>query len=126
MSNFMRHLEANHILNPKQHGFRKGLSCETQLVEFSHALLTNIHIGHQTDIIILDFAKAFDKVNHNKLIYKLKAHRVDVLTVEWIEAFEQHISSSRSRWDLLRQRPRHIRSTTGICLRPGPLPSVHQ
>ena len=49
--------------------------------------LTNMHIGHQTDIIILDFAKAFDKVNHNKLIYELKAHRVDVLTVEWIEAF---------------------------------------
>ena len=57
----MRHLEANHILNPNQHGFRKGLSCETQLVEFSHALLTNMHIGHQTDIIILDFAKAVDK-----------------------------------------------------------------
>ena len=93
VSNFMRHLEANHILNPNQHGFRKGLSCETQLVELSHALLTNMHIGHQTDIIILDFAKAFDKVNHNKLIYKLKAHRVDVLTVEWIEAF----LSSRSQ-----------------------------
>ena len=29
VSNFMRHLEANHILNPNQHGFRKGLSCET-------------------------------------------------------------------------------------------------
>ena len=87
VSNFMRHLEANHILNPNQHGFRKGLSCETQLVGFSRALLTNILIGHQTDIIILDFAKAFDKVNHNKLIHKLKAHRVDMLTVEWIEAF---------------------------------------
>ena len=52
-----------------------------------------MHIGHQTDIIILDFAKAFDKVHHTKLIYKLKAHRVDVLTVEWIEAF----LSSRSQ-----------------------------
>ena len=89
VSNFMCHLEAKHILNLNQHGFCKGLSCETQLVEFSHALLTNMHIGHQTDIIILvlDFAKAFDKVNHNKLIHKLKAHRVDMLTVEWIEAF---------------------------------------
>ena len=39
-----------------------------------------------------------------------------MLTVEWIEAF----LSNRSRWDLLRQRSSHIRSTTGICLRPGP------
>ena len=48
-----------------------------------------MHIGHQTDIIILDFAKAFDKVTHNKLLYKLKPHiiTVDMLTVEWIEAF---------------------------------------
>ena len=92
VSNFMRHLEANHILNPNQHGFRKGLSCETQLVEFSHALLTNVHIGHQTDIIILDFAKTFNKVNHNKLIHKLKAHKVDMLTVEWIEALLSHRS----------------------------------
>ena len=46
-----------------------------------------MHIGHQTDIIILHFAKAFDKVNHNKLIHKPKTHKVDMLTVEWIEAF---------------------------------------
>ena len=92
VSNFMRHLEANHILNPNQHVFREGLSCETQLVELSHVLLTNMYIGHQTDIIILDFAKAFNKVNHNKLIHKLKAHRVDMLTVEWIEAFLSNIS----------------------------------
>ena len=58
-----------------------------------HALLTNMHIGHQADIIILDFAKAFNKVNHTKLIYQLKANRVGVLTVEWIEAFQ----SSRSQ-----------------------------
>ena len=88
----MRRLEANHILNPNQHGFRKGLSCETQLVELSHALLINMHIAHQTDIIIIAFAKAFDKVNHNKLIHKLKAHKVDMLTVEWIEAFLRNIS----------------------------------
>ena len=87
VSNVMRHLEANHILNPNQQGFRKDLSCQTQLVEIYHALLTNMHIGHQTDIIIRDFSKAFDKVNYNKLIHKLKAHRVDMLTIEWIEAF---------------------------------------
>ncbi len=51
-----------------------------------------MHIGHQTYIIIIDFAKAFDKLNHNKLIHKLKAHKVDMLTVEWIEAFLSNIS----------------------------------
>ena len=37
---------------------------------------------------------------------------------------QQQISNSHSRWDLLRQRSSHIRSTTGICLRSGPFPAI--
>ena len=39
VSIFMRHLEANHIFNPNQHVFRKGLSCKSQLVELYHATM---------------------------------------------------------------------------------------
>ena len=78
----------------KSIGLAEGIRLPAEAVESNRSRPnSNMHIGHQTDIIILDFAKAFDKVNHNKLIYKLKAHRVDVLTVEWIEAF----LSSRSQ-----------------------------
>ena len=47
-------------------------------------LMNAFHLSHQTDVIILDFAKAFDKLNHAKLIGKLKAHNVDMVTEEWI------------------------------------------
>ena len=81
-----------------------------------------MHIGHQTDIIILDFAKAFDKVNHNKLIHKLKAHRVDMLTVlSRVDRSlsQQQITNSRSRWDLVRQRSSHIRTGSTTVLPQG-------
>ena len=41
----------------------------------------------QTDLILLDFSKAFDKVNHLKLLYKLQVHGVQSKSLGWIESF---------------------------------------
>jgi hypothetical protein len=54
------------ILHPLQHGFRKGLSCDTQLVEFVDDVTKNLD-SKQTDCLIMDFSKAFDKVCHSLL-----------------------------------------------------------
>jgi hypothetical protein len=70
-SNTMAHADKHRILHPLQHGFRKGLSCDTQLVEFVDDITRNIDSGEQTDCLIMDFSKAFDKVCHSLLIHKL-------------------------------------------------------
>ena len=44
-------------------------------------------IFSQTDLILLDFSKAFDKVNHLKLLYKLSTFGITGNTLKWIEAF---------------------------------------
>ena len=64
----MGHLGNHDILYEKQHGFRKGRSCESQLLELTHDLLNGLHDGKQTDLIVMDFSKAFDKVCHEKLL----------------------------------------------------------
>ena len=43
--------------------------------------------GKQTDLVLLDFSKAIDKVNHFKLLYKLQIHGVHGKTLGWIESF---------------------------------------
>jgi hypothetical protein len=63
--NIIQHAKENNILYPLQHGFRKGRSCETQLIEFVDDISKNLQEGRQTDILIMDFAKAFDKVNQS-------------------------------------------------------------
>ena len=68
----LNHLEANNILFDKQHGFRKKRSTDTQLLAFTQDILANLSGGRQTDVIIMDFAKAFDKVPHHRLIQKLE------------------------------------------------------
>ena len=58
------YLDENKILYDLQHGFRSKRSTESQLVAFTQDILKNLKSSKQTDVIIMDFAKAFDKVSH--------------------------------------------------------------
>ena len=71
------HLESNSILSNKQHGFRKSRSCLTHLLK------------HIDDIIqsLLDFAKAFDKVDHEILVHKLRQCGVQGKLIKWMKQF---------------------------------------
>ena len=70
------HLDNHDILHQNQHGFRKGLSCETQLVGTIQDWASSINSKGQTDVILLDFSKAFDKVSHRKLLHKIHHYGV--------------------------------------------------
>lgn len=70
-----------------QYGFRKGFSCDNQLLEFTHDIHSNMDLNTQTDAIFLDFSKAFDRVPHCRLISKLSSLRIDDLTLSWIRNF---------------------------------------
>jgi len=80
-------LEQNDILTDCQHGFRRNRSCETQLVHAFNDLAFNHERGVKTDVIILDFTKAFDSVNHRKLIFKLQSYGINIQVLNWVKAF---------------------------------------
>ena len=61
-----------HFLNPVQHGFLSGKSCTTNLITLTDDIANNLFNDVRTDIIYFDFAKAFDTVNHDLLLSKLK------------------------------------------------------
>ena len=68
----MKHLESNNLLHESQHGFQHNRSCETRLVSFVNDLAKNYDSEKQTDVILMDIAKAFDTVPHNRLRHKSK------------------------------------------------------
>lgn len=80
-------LENNNLLSPHQHGFRKGLSTVTQLTEVVHDLALCINNRSQTDIILLDLSKAFDRVCHTKLISKLENTIGGGEITNWVKDF---------------------------------------
>ena len=81
----MKHLECNNILYKLQHGFRAKRSTQTQLLTFVQE--KNLRDKKQTDVIVMDFAKAFDKVPHKKLIRKLREYGINSSIKQWIESF---------------------------------------
>ena len=86
-SHIMNHADKNNILYPLQHGFRSKRSCETQLIEFVDEITINMSSGKQTDVLIMDFSKAFDKVSHSLLVHKLDHYGIRGKTNTWIQNF---------------------------------------
>ena len=85
--NLNQHLKRNNILYPLQHVFQEKHSCETQLIVFVHDITFNMQEGIQNDVVVMDFAKAFDKVAHNRLLYKLSSYGIKGNTLGWIGSF---------------------------------------
>ena len=83
----LNHIDDNNIFVDNQHGFRARRSTETQLLITIDSLAKNMCCGGQTDVLVLDFCKAFDKVDHRRLIYKLEWYGIGGNTLRWIKSF---------------------------------------
>ena len=83
----MTHLSSNNILIENQHGFRSGHSCATQLITLTEDILYALDHQKQVDIVLLDFAKAFDTVPHRRLLKKLHYYGIRDNISKWIEAW---------------------------------------
>ena len=63
-----KHLVTNHVRSQCQHGFVEGKSCITLLLECLDLRTNFIGKGGYVDVIYMDYAKAFDKVVHERLV----------------------------------------------------------
>ena len=89
-SQTMGHLDNYDILVHFQHGFRPNHSCETQLLNTVEDLAHRLDKRKTTDLLILDFSKAFDTVPHRRLLLKLKHYGIDGKTNRWIASWLCH------------------------------------
>ena len=83
----MEHLNSNNILIDNQHGFRSQHSCVTQLISLVEDLPYALDQQKQTDVILLDFAKAFNSVPHQRLLSKLRHYGINNHVCQWINAW---------------------------------------
>ena len=83
----VNHMVSNNLLCDKQHGFQAGRSCLTQLLHHFDDVTDAITSNNDFDSIYLDYAKAFDKVDHQLLLKKLEIYGFNSHIISWINSF---------------------------------------
>lgn len=125
-SNIMDHGNENDILYPLQHGFCENRSCELQLLGFVNDLTSNLEDNKQTDVLITDFSKAFDKVGHERLLKKLEHYGIQGKANKWIASFlsnrKQRVVLEGCKSDV----GSRFRCAPGICPWSMPVSLLHQ
>ena len=96
----MDHLLSQGLLSDKQYGFVPGRSCTLQPLVCVEKWSLELNSGKPVDIVYKDFSKAFDKVSHQKLIWKLKRLGVNDRILHRIIDFFQDLASESPNFGL--------------------------
>ena len=83
----MEHLLINNIIPRQQHGFLKGKSTATNLLESLNIWIEMQEHNVPVDVIYLDYSKAFDTVPHQRLVLKLQSIGIRGNLLNWISHF---------------------------------------
>jgi len=84
MTSFLLH---NNLINAAQHGFLRGLSTTSNLLETFIDWTLAIQGQNSITVAYIDFAKAFDTVSHVELLYRVQYYGIDGCLPNWIKNF---------------------------------------
>ena len=76
------YLERNSI-NDNQYGFRRGRSAEMAATLFTDKIKFKVNEGKMVGAVFVDLSKAFDTLNHGRIISKLESYGVNDIELEW-------------------------------------------
>ena len=100
----LKHFLDNTLISPKQSGFRPGDSCINQLLSITHDIFTSFDNSLEVRGVFVDISKAFDKVWHDGLIYKLKLNgmkdKLLCLLIDFLKNRQQRVvlNGQSSSW----------------------------
>ena len=81
------YLERNSVLSDDQFGFRRGRTVDDQLLLTYDYVTLSLDSGDVIDLVLFDFSKAFDVVNHDVLLTKLWCLGIRGRLWHWIDSF---------------------------------------
>ena len=94
----LNYVEKHNILTEFQFGFPKGNSAEHATVELTDKLRKAIDQNLSTYGVFLDFSKAFDTVNHQRLLKKLEVCGIRGTLLNWFNSYLSDHSSGRRQY----------------------------
>lgn len=83
---FIKH-NCNDYVSSTQHGFMEKRSTTTNLLAYTSCILESMETHKQVDAIYTDFSAAFDKINHQIMIAKLKRLGISGCLLDWFHSY---------------------------------------
>lgn len=77
----------NNLIYKNQSGFLPGHSTVYQLLDIYHQITQSIDAKQHTCIVFCDVSKAFDRVWHKGLLFKLRQHGINGNLLQWISHY---------------------------------------
>lgn len=87
LTRLLNHLEQHNLLTNKQHGFLKGRSTTTALIQLTDHIIDQLEESSTATSLFLDFSKAFDCLNHDQLLQKLRSLGIGGKESEWFKSY---------------------------------------
>ena len=100
----IKHIKENQFESDRQHGFVKGKSTTTNILEVLNIWTEALSHGIPVDVLYLDYQKAFDSVPHQRLLKQINSFGITSKAKNWIEAFlsnrkqKVRVNGEESRW----------------------------
>ena len=86
-SRIINFLDSNNSLYNMQYGFRSGRSCDHALLKAKHILLESLSKKQISLLLLIDFIKAFDMVEHTILLRKLEHYAIRGFALKWMTSY---------------------------------------
>lgn len=114
-------LETNNLLSPFQSGFRRGFSTQSALLRITEDIRFAVETGLVTDLLLFDFRKAFDSIDHSVLLKRMRQLNFSDDVIRW---FHSYLSGrSQSIVDLAGNPTEFLKLSSGVpqSSNPGPI-----
>ena len=87
---YQNHLDVHNILCDEQYGFRPKRSTNMAIFNFLKNIIDELNNKKIVGAIYLDFSKAFDSINHQRLLNKTKDMGIPLKLLEWTSSYLQN------------------------------------
>ena len=87
MQRLQSHMESKRLYIDTQHGYRNHRSCSTAVLQLQEEILKDAEKNVDTALIFLDMSCAFDTIDHETLLSKLKLYGMDDKTLKWFRSY---------------------------------------
>ena len=85
-----KYIQMNKILDPSQYGFQSKISTNHAIIELQNRIIDNLGKNRHCIGIFIDLSKAFDTLDHEIMLNKLKIYGIRGIAQTWFSSYLQN------------------------------------